>query len=138
MAELGISIESVCFIIVRAREFEEQLEVVEEDPGSNLMDGEFRGVIVRDEDDDDATYDEVKQFIESIDLDEQCDLVALAWVGRGDFDLGEWAEAQELARDRHNEHTAEYLLGMPLLPDYLQSGLDAFGISCEDIENERL
>ena len=136
MAELEISKESVCFVILEAREFEEQLEVVEDDPGSNLVDGGHRGVIARD--DEDATYDEVKQFIRSIDLDEQCDLVALAWVGRGDFDLGEWAEARELARDRHNEHTAEYLLGMPLLADYLQAGLDVFGISCEEIEEERL
>jgi hypothetical protein len=52
--------------------------------------------------------------------------------------FGEWAEARELARDRHNEHTAEYLLGMPLLADYLQAGLDVFGISCEEIEEERL
>jgi hypothetical protein len=136
MAELEISKESVCFIILEAREFEEQLEVVEDDPGSDLLDGRHHEVIARD--DDDATYDEVKQFIESIDLDEQCDLVALAWLGRGDFDLGEWAKARELARDRHNEHTAEYLLGMPLLADYLQAGLDAFGISCEEIEEERL
>jgi hypothetical protein len=54
------------------------------------------------------------------------------------WSIGEWAEARELARDRHNEHTAEYLLGMPLLADYLQAGLDVFGISCEEIEEERL
>ena len=129
MAELGISKESVCFIIFKAREFEEI-------PGSGLVDEGFGGAVVRD--DNDATYDEIKQFIESIDLDEQCDVVALAWVGRGDFDLSEWAEARELARERHNERTAEYLLGMPLLADYLQAGLDVFGISCEDIEEERL
>jgi hypothetical protein len=129
MAELEISKESVCFVILEAREFEEQLEVIEDDPGSNLVDGGLHEVIAHD--DDDATYDVVKQFIGSIDLDEQCDLVALAWVG-------EWAEARELARDRHNEHTAEYLLGMPLLADYLQAGLDVFGISCEEIEEERL
>lgn len=136
MAELEISKEIVCFVILEAREFEEQLEVDEDDPGSNLVGGVYRADIARD--DDDATYDEVKQFIESIDLDEQCDLVALAWVGRGDFDLDEWAEAQKLARERHTEHTADYLLGMPLLADYLQAGLDAFGISCEEIEEERL
>ena len=136
MAELEISKESVCFIILEAREFEEQLERIEDDHGSDLVDEEHLGVI--ESEDDDATYDEVKQFIESLGLDEQCDLVALAWVGRGDFELYEWAEAQELARDRHNEHTAEYLLGIPLLADYLQAGLDAFGISCEEIEEERL
>jgi hypothetical protein len=136
MAELGISVERVCFIIFKAREFEAQAEVVEEDPGSNPTDEGFRGVLASYS--DDATYDEVKQFIESLDIDEQCDLVALAWVGRGDFDLAGWAGSQELARERHNEHTAEYLLGMPLVADYLQQGLDALGISCEDIEKEHL
>jgi len=136
MAELGISVESVCFVIFKAREFEAQTDVVEEDPGSNPTDEGFRGVLASYA--DDATFDELKQFVESLDMDEQCELVALAWVGRGDFDLAEWGEAEELARDRHNDHTAEYLLGMPLLPDYLQTGLDALGISCEDIEKEHL
>lgn len=136
MAELGISVESVCFVIFKAREFEAQTDVVEEDPGSNPTDEGFRGVLASYA--DDATFDELKQFVESLDMDEQCELVALAWVGRGDFDLAEWEDAEELARDRHNDHTAEYLLGMPLLPDYLQAGLDALGISCEDIEKEHL
>jgi hypothetical protein len=47
-------------------------------------------------------------------------------------------KAFDAARDRHNEHTAEYLLGMPLVADYLQQGLDALSISCEDIEKEHL
>jgi len=136
MAELGISVESVCFIIYKAREFEAQAEVVEEDPGSNAVNEGFRGVLASYS--DDATFDELKQFIESLDLDEQCELVALAWVGRGDFGLAEWEDAEELARDRHNQRTAEYLLGMPLLADYLQSGLDALGISCEDTEKQHL
>lgn len=136
MAELGISVDNVCFVIFKAREFDAQEDVVEEDPGSNPTDDGFRSVLASY--DDDATYDEVKQFIESLDVDEQCELVALAWVGRGDFDLVDWEEAQQLAQDRHTEHTAVYLLGMPLLPDFLQSGLDAFGISCEDVEKEHL
>lgn len=136
MDELGISIENVCFVIFKAREFEVQTDVVEEDPGSNPTDDGFRGVLASYA--DDATYDEIKQFIESLDLDEQCELVALAWVGRGDFDLADWEEAEGLAHDRHNEHTADYLLGMSLLSDYLQAGLDALGISCEDVEKEHL
>jgi hypothetical protein len=136
MAELGISVESVCFIIFKVREFEVQADVIEEDPGSIPSDEGFGEGLVSPA--DDATFDEVKQFVETLDLDEQCELVALSWVGRGDFDLGEWEEAEELARDRHNEHTADYLLGMPLLADYLQAGLDALGISCQDIEKEHL
>jgi hypothetical protein len=64
--------------------------------------------------------------------DEQVELVALAWLGRGTFDLDEWDEAVDTARNEHNKRTARYLLGMPMLGDYLEEGLAAFGISYVD------
>jgi hypothetical protein len=136
MAELGINADSVCFIIVKSREFEAQSDVVEDDPGSNPTDDGFRSVLVAYP--DDSTYDEVKQFIDALDLDGQCELVALAWLGRGDFDVEEWQEARGLAQERHTEQTAEYLLGMPLLADYLQEGLGKLGFYCDGVEVEHL
>ena len=87
---------------------------------------------------DDSTYDEIKEVIDGLDVDEQSALVALTWVGRGDFAAGEWSEAFSTALERHNEHTAEYLLGIPLLADLLQTGLDEMGLSCADYEKEHL
>ena len=70
------------------------------------------------------------EFIRALDEDEQLDLVALAWIGRGTYDISEWREARSIARNEHNKRTAEYLLKLPLLGDYLQEGLAAFGEDC--------
>jgi hypothetical protein len=78
----------------------------------------------------DATRLEIVEFIRALDEDEQFNLVALAWVGRGTYDLSEWNEALREARSEHNKRVAEYLLGLPLLGDYLEEGLAAFGENC--------
>lgn len=66
------------------------------------------------------------------------DLIALAWVGRGDYDKEGWLEAKALARERHKRHSADYLMGMPTLGDYLEEGLDTLGYSCDDFGVGRL
>ena len=66
------------------------------------------------------------------------DLIALAWVGRGDFDRSSWAEARALAQERHRSRSANYLMGMPGLGDYLEEGLSELGHSVEDYEVGRL
>jgi len=127
----------VCYIIVRAREFEVQEGVVEPDYGSNASDDDFRQVL--EAYDTDPTFDELVSIINDLNFDEQCELVALAWVGRGDYGKEEWDEALQTARDNHDpKTTATYLLGMPLLPDFLEEGLAVFDISCEDVEEGRL
>lgn len=133
---LEINLETVCFIIFKAREFDAQEGVFDEDPGSNASDDGFREVLAGHG--DDSTYDEIKEVIDGLDVDEQSALVALTWLGRGDFVAGEWTEAFNTALERHNEHTAEYLLGIPLLADLLQTGLDEMGLSCADYEKEHL
>jgi hypothetical protein len=70
--------------------------------------------------------------------DEQVDLVTLVWLGRGDGTLGEWDELRAEAARVYNRRTASYLLGMPLLPDYLGEALAEFGLSCEEFEKYHL
>lgn len=133
---LNIDLETVCFIIFKAREFDAQEGVVDEDPGSNASDDGFREVLASHG--DDRTYDEIKALIDSLDVDEQAALVALTWVGRGDFEAADWDEALATAQERRNDRTAEYLLGQPLLGDLLQNGLGELGLSCSDYEREHL
>lgn len=133
---LNVDLETVCFIIVRSREFEAQEAPVDENPASNASDDGFREILASHG--GDQTYDELKALIDALDVDEQAALVALAWLGRGDFTADEWDEACENARDRHSEHTSEYLLGMPLLSELLQNGLGELGLSCEEYEKEHL
>jgi hypothetical protein len=133
---LDIDLETICFIILKAREFDAQEGVFDEDPGSNASDDGFREVLAGHG--DDRTYDEIKNLIGALDVDQQSALVALTWVGRGDFGANDWDDARQTAHERHNDHTAEYLLGMPLLADLLQTGLDELGLSCADYEKEHL
>ena len=80
----------------------------------------------------------MKAFIDAMDEDEQCELVALCWVGRGDFSPDEWEDAVAEARSRRQGSTAEYLIGTPLVSDYLEEGLSKFDLSCEGFEMGRL
>src|SRR3546814_18658409 len=76
----------------------------------------------------------MREVIDDLNEDEQIELVALSWVGRGDFLAEEWDDALTAARDRHTGPTSTYLLGMPLLGDLLEEGFTAVGHSCEDYE----
>jgi hypothetical protein len=125
-----IDIDKVCWVILKAREFDAKTAPVEEEPGSNPADEEMREVLEAYP--EDTVEEELRAFIDSLNEDEQIELVALAWVGRGSFSAEEWAEAVAEARRAHNDRTADYLLGMPLLSDYLLEGLAAFGLSCEE------
>lgn len=127
---LGISSEKVCYIIVKARQFEAKDVVADPDSGSNPTDD---GVVsVLEDQPDDPVYDELMAFIAGLDEDEQVDLIALTWLGRGDASVEEWDDLRSEAARTRNERTAAYLLGLPLLPEHLQEGLSQFGRSCED------
>ena len=133
---LNVDLETVCFVIFKSREFEAQEGPMDENPGSNASDDGFREVLASHG--DDQTYNEIKEMIDALNVAEQSALVAISWVGRGDFTGEEWEDSYQLARERHTEQTAEYLLGMPLLSEYLQNGLSEMGLSCADYEKEHL
>ena len=131
--ELGINPDKVCHIIAKARQFDAKEDMSDPDSGSNASDDGMADVLEDLPVELDATRQELLEFIRALDEDEQYNLVALAWVGRGTYDLSEWNEALREARQEHNKRTAEYLLGLPLLGDYLHEGLAAFGESCGEI-----
>lgn len=133
---LAISPEKVCFIIVKAKEFDAKDEMTEPDPGSNPADD--MDIEVLEEHDDDPVIEELTAAINALTEDEQIDLVALAWLGRDDYAADDWPEVRAEAARAHNRRTAEYLLGMPLLGDFLEEGLSMLGYSCEDFEIGRL
>ena len=133
---LSIALEHVCFLIVKAREFDVKVEVVEPEPGSNPGDEDMREVL--EDYPDDPVQEELTEFIDGLSYDEQVDLVTLAWLGRDDYSAEDWAEVRQQAADAHNNRTAAYLLGMPLLGDYLEEGISLLGLSCQDFEMGRL
>ena len=134
--ELTISPEKVCFIIIKACEFDAKEEVDEPDPGSNPSDD--KDIEVLEDYGDDPVVEELTQFIGAMSVDEQVDLVAMMWLGRGDNTVADWPSIRDEAARAHNERTAAYLLGEPLLGDFLEEGLSMLGFSCEDYELNRL
>jgi len=133
---IGIDPEKVCFIVVKAREYEVKVPPVEPDPGSNPADEAM--VEILSDYPEDATYEELKAFLDALNEDEMVSLLALVWLGRGDFSKEEWESALEQAREVRDAKAADYLLGMPLLPDYLEAALSEFEYSCEEFEMGRL
>jgi hypothetical protein len=134
--ELAVSTEQVCFIIAKARQFEVKDVPTVPDPGSNASDD--RMVSVLEARASDPVAQEIRSFVNALDEDQQIDLVALTWVGRGDYHIEEWAEAREQAASAHNDRTADYLLGLPLLSEFLEDALTESGRSCEAEELGRL
>ncbi len=123
--ELDLPLDSVAFIILKAREFDVKVADSDPDSGSNPADDGQTDVL--EDKADDPVQEELLSAINGLRPDQQVRLVALAWLGRGTFDLDEWGEALKTARDEHNKRTGEYLLGLPLLGDYLEDGLAMFG-----------
>jgi hypothetical protein len=135
-AMLTTSPEKICYIIVKAREYDAKSDPVETDQGlgpADELDRELLGSYS-----DDATYQELAGAIESMNEDELVELLALGWFGRSDEDKESWGEFLEQARQNYNERTVGYLLGTPLLSDYLEEGLSRLGYSIEEFEAERL
>ena len=134
---LSISTEKICFVVVKAREFDvKDADTSSSDDASDPADD--RMVEVLEDRPDDSVDQELVAFIEAMSEDEQVDLVTLTWLGRGDGTLEEWDELRAEAARVHNRRTASYLLGIPLLPDFLEEALAAFGRSCEEFEEHHL
>jgi uncharacterized protein DUF3775 len=129
---LAISPEKVCFIVVKAREFDVKDAPSLSDDASDGPDDDMRSVL--EDRPDDPVRQELVAFIGALSFDEQVDLVTLMWMGRGDGTIADWYELRDTACNEHNNRTADYLLGTPLLADFLGEGLAQFGHSCEEFE----
>ncbi|MGX4807382.1 DUF3775 domain-containing protein [Bradyrhizobium guangdongense] len=136
MPELAISADKVAFIIEKAREFDVKEGDADPDSGSNAADDDMIDVL--EDDGSDPTGLELGSFITALNEDEQLDLVALTWLGRGEGTIDDWDDLRSRAVEARatyrapRRETARYLLGDPMLGDLLADGLDAFGIDWTD------
>ncbi len=131
-----INPEKVCYILIKAREFDEKVDPGDDDPGSNSSDD--MSVEILEDRPDDPTFEELVGAIDALNEDEGLELIALSWIGRGDFEPEEWDEALEAAREVPEKRIANYLTQMPLLGDYLEEGLAKFDMNCSEFEMNRL
>lgn len=122
--------ETVCFLVSKAKVFHAQEQVVIPDEPLSPSEDWARQALANHE--DDLTYQEFKAAVEDLEPDQQATLVALMWLGRGDYSAEQWDDAFADATSNWTPYTAEYLMARPLVADYLTEGLDMLGYSCEE------
>jgi hypothetical protein len=122
---LTIPLERLAYIISKAREFDVEVPAVDEQSGSNPSDDAEWDVL--EDSADNPAYEELVNAIDSLNESERIELLALTWLGRGDYSKGEWREALEEACRIHDEKETDYLTGTPLLADYLEEALSQLG-----------
>src|SRR5438105_2331304 len=132
---LNLPMDRLSFIILKAREYDVKEEGSDPDTGSNAIDDGQTDILTNKQ--DDPVREELLGAIRALNEDERLRLVALAWLGRGTYTKDEWREAIDTARSEHSRRTAEYLLGLPLLGDYLEDGLAMFDEGIVDVSDTR-
>jgi len=133
---LTISLEKLAYIIVKAREYDAEVPPTDPDSGSNPSDDADLAVL--EDTPENPTCQELTDALNSLSDLERIELLALMWLGRGDYGKEEWRDALLEARRLHDEKETGYLVGTPLLGDYLEEGLSQLGYSIEDYEIGRL
>jgi hypothetical protein len=135
--ELLTPLETLCRLILRARELEAQVPAAEpdEDPEDvdDYDDGGGETLSVLEDELNDSVEEEVRATLDDLADDQLAEVVALAWVGRGTYDASEWDEAFAEANELVGEEKIDELMDMPLLAGYLDAGLAAFDYSCDGV-----
>jgi hypothetical protein len=134
MPELQIEPQKVGWLILKARAFD--AKVAPSIDAADASDDDEEELLDNRANDPDAA--EIVGFVRGLNEDEEIDLIALAWVGRGTYDIEDWQEARRTAREERSSRTERYLLGMPMLADYLAEGLEAFGLDPGEAEEDAL
>lgn len=128
--ELTISMDELCRIVLRAREFEAQVPAVDPDDSSNMADD---GAVDTLEDETNTSVEEeLQSALEDLNEDELAEIYALASVGRGSYDASEWDDALQSAQDDVSDYVEE-LIETPMLASLIEAGLAAFDLSCDDV-----
>jgi hypothetical protein len=131
-------LETLCRIILRAREYEAQTASDYdrgEDPDN--VDDEQEGTLsVLEDDINTSVEEELHAVFEDLGEDQLAEVIAFCWVGQGTYDAADWDEAITEAQDLVGAGTngaIEELMEQPMLASVLDSGLAAFDLSCNGI-----
>lgn len=125
--ELVTPLTELAFLIARAR----QMDAAEEQLDEEEQYGEDHPP---DEPITDTTAAELRQALEALDDDQKTEVLALVWLGRGDYEPQDWSVALEEAGQAHDKRETAYLMGTPGFGDLLAEGLGQLGIAVEDLE----
>jgi hypothetical protein len=130
--DLLTPLETICRLIIRARELEAQVPAIENDDEPDPTDSDDEFAVLEDEANE-AVEEEIVALLDDLGDDQVQEILALAFVGRGTYDPSEWEDALEAAADPDTDDPVDQLLDMPTLAGYLDAGLAAFDLSCQGI-----
>jgi|SRR5215217_1124174 len=136
--DLLTPLETLCRIIIRARELEAQVPAQDPDEDADNVDdfddeGDGEALSVLEDEINTGVEEEMRATLDDLADDQLAETLALAWVGRGTYDVSEWDDAFTEASDVDPESSIDELMDMPLLASYLEAGLAAFDYSCEGV-----
>jgi hypothetical protein len=136
--ELLTPLETLCRLILRARELEAQVPAQDPDDDADNVDdfddeGGTAALSVLEDELNSGVEEEMRATLDDLGDDQLAETLALAWVGRGTYDVSEWDDAFAEANEVDPESAIDELLDMPLLAAYLDAGLAAFDFSCEGV-----
>lgn len=131
---MSLPIDTLAFIIGKARAFDAQVDVDDPDPGSNPADDRHVGVLADTR--ENPAEAELRAVLHDLNDDQLTELLALLWVGRGDYSRSEWPEAVKAARQARNRRVVCYLAGTPMLGDLIEEGLAELGVAVPLPEEE--
>jgi hypothetical protein len=136
--ELLTPLDTLCRLIIRARELEAQVPAQDADEEADNVDdfddeGGDRALSVLEDELNTGVEEEMRATLDDLADDQLAETLALAWVGRGTYDVSEWDDAFAEANDVDPESSIDELMDMPLLAAYLDAGLAAFDYSCEGV-----
>jgi hypothetical protein len=132
LMELSTPLDMICRIVQRAREVDALVPVTDVDPDEDPIDHD--DVLAPLEEENNETVEvELLAVLEDLAEDQIVEVLALALVGRGTYDVGEWEEALEVAGDLDEPPPIDQLMEMPMLAACLEAGLAAFDLSCDGV-----
>lgn len=127
---LHIPLDTLCSLIDLAREFQAKEEVTFPEVPSSPTDDWAMQVLA--DHGDDYNVSEFKQIVTEMSERQRSELIALMWMGRGDFSVEEWEDAVDEAWGDFSVRAAAYVLAHPMLSDHLEEGMIALDLSCEE------
>jgi hypothetical protein len=136
--ELLTPLDTLCRLILRAKEMEAQVPAQDPDEDPDNVDdlddeGEDQTLSVLEDELNSGVEEEMRATLDDLADDQLAETLALAWVGRGTYDVSEWEDAFAEASDIDPESSVDELMDMPLLASHLEAGLAAFDFSCDGV-----
>ena len=136
--DLLTPLDTLCRLILRARELEAQVPAQDpDDDPANVDDfdddAEDQALSVLEDELNSGVEEEMRATLDDLADDQLAETLALAWVGRGTYDVSEWDDAFAEASEVDPESAIDELMDMPLLAAYLDAGLAAFDYSCDGV-----